>query len=122
VHLDGRVLTVNVEYNYLDSVLKASGFAEGDANDATTGMCSSVWNEILRSRMDKDGQGALACIVLYCIDLDLTRACTRFHSLTPCTGVSRFPGSVNCLGMSLKPYTEALATTQVGVGVGIVGV
>ncbi len=34
---DGSAMTVNVEYNQLDPLLRASGFPDGDANDAQTG-------------------------------------------------------------------------------------
>jgi UDP-sugar pyrophosphorylase len=34
---DGSAMTVNVEYNQLDPLLRASGFPDGDANDASTG-------------------------------------------------------------------------------------
>ena len=37
VHEDGRVMTVNVEYNQLDPLLRATGSAGGDVNDPKTG-------------------------------------------------------------------------------------
>ena len=38
-HDDGRELTINVEYNQLDPLLRQSGAAPGgDANDAATGL------------------------------------------------------------------------------------
>jgi len=32
---DGNTLTINVEYNLLDPLLRASGWADGDVNDDT---------------------------------------------------------------------------------------
>jgi hypothetical protein len=32
---DGSSLTINVEYNLLDPLLRANGWADGDVNDAT---------------------------------------------------------------------------------------
>ena len=32
---DGKTLTINVEYNLLDPLLRASGWADGDVNDDT---------------------------------------------------------------------------------------
>ena len=32
---DGTCLTINVEYNLLDPLLRANGWADGDVNDAT---------------------------------------------------------------------------------------
>ena len=37
VHDDGRTMTINVEYNQLDPLLKASSAEGGDVNDAATG-------------------------------------------------------------------------------------
>ena len=32
-HADGRVMTINVEYNQLDPLLRATSFPDGDVND-----------------------------------------------------------------------------------------
>jgi len=37
-HADGRTMTVNVEYNQLDPLLRATTSPDGDVNDATTGL------------------------------------------------------------------------------------
>lgn len=38
IHKDGREMTVNVEYNQLDPLLRATGSPEGDVNDPATGL------------------------------------------------------------------------------------
>ena len=37
-HADGRTMTVNVEYNQLDPLLRATTSPDGDVNDASTGL------------------------------------------------------------------------------------
>jgi UDP-sugar pyrophosphorylase len=38
IHTDGREMTVNVEYNQLDPLLRSTGHAQGDVNDLRTGV------------------------------------------------------------------------------------
>jgi hypothetical protein len=44
VHEDGRTMTVNVEYNQLDPLLRATGSPDGDVNEPATGLSSFPGN------------------------------------------------------------------------------
>ena len=88
-HRDGSSLTINVEYNQLDPLLRATINKEGDVNDAT-GICVCVdYNQTPHSEMQVN----------------------PLHSPLLCSGWSPFPGNINQLVLKLSSYVEQLQKT-----------
>ncbi len=98
-HVDGRAMTVNVEYNQLDPLLRATIAPEGDVNDPATGGGDGIRGLRLEAGGD---MAAVRC--------DLDRSTPPVSHFPP-PGFSPFPGNINQLVIKLDSYVHQLAAT-----------
>lgn len=100
--VDGRNLTINVEYNQLGPLLSSSG---GDIADHTGLTAVSFFLFVTRKRIDAKTPASEILSQKGIIENGIVFKCM-------CTvGNSPFPGNINALVMRLDSYTAALHST-----------